>query len=83
MLVLTRKVGQEIVINGNILVKIIKSDGHLVKVGITAPRDVSVSRIENGVPVTQKGHNAVCATDYRTRNHLTGDVLETPLSDKT
>ena len=46
MLVLSRKVGEEIVINGNIRLKIVKVDGNKVRIGITAPSDVIVDRRE-------------------------------------
>ena len=46
MLVLTRQVGQEIVINGNIRVTITSVKGDKVRVGITAPPDVRIDREE-------------------------------------
>jgi len=46
MLVLTRKVGEEIIINGNIRVTITLIKGDKVRIGITAPPDVPVHRQE-------------------------------------
>lgn len=46
MLVLTRKLDQNIVIDGRIVVKFLKRDGNTVKIGITAPPDVTVHRQE-------------------------------------
>lgn len=46
MLVLTRKGGQEIVIDGNIRITILTVNGDRVRVGITAPPDVRVDRQE-------------------------------------
>ena len=46
MLVLTRKADQEIVISGNIRVRVLSVRGHRVRLGIDAPRDVSVARQE-------------------------------------
>lgn len=46
MLVLTRKVGEEFVIDGNILVKIIKISGKKVRIGIQAPEKIPVHRGE-------------------------------------
>ena len=46
MLVLTRKLGESIRINDNIVVKIVELDNHHVKLGIEAPREISVNREE-------------------------------------
>ncbi|MAT15036.1 MAG: carbon storage regulator [Planctomyces sp.] len=46
MLVLSRKCGEEIVIDGNIRVQVIQSSGGRVRLGITAPGDVSIKRSE-------------------------------------
>lgn len=46
MLILSRKIGESIVIDGRICVKIVRLDGDVVKVGIDAPSDVPVHRQE-------------------------------------
>jgi carbon storage regulator len=46
MLILSRKVGESVVIDGRIVVKIVRLDGDIVKVGIEAPSDVPVHRQE-------------------------------------
>jgi carbon storage regulator len=46
MLVLTRQVGEEIVINGNVRVSIVAVKGGKVRLGITAPPEVPVDRKE-------------------------------------
>lgn len=46
MLILTRKTGQTIIIDGDIRVTIKGTSGGNVKVGIDAPEDVSVMREE-------------------------------------
>ena len=46
MLILSRKSGESIVIDGRIHVKIVRVDGDVVKVGILAPADVPVHRLE-------------------------------------
>ena len=46
MLILSRKAGESLVINGTIKIKIIRVEGDVVKVGIDAPADVPVHRQE-------------------------------------
>jgi carbon storage regulator len=46
MLILSRKAAESIVIDGRIVVKIVRLDGEVVKLGIEAPADVPVHRQE-------------------------------------
>ena len=46
MLVLSRKAGESIVIDGRITVKIVRLEGDIVKLGIQAPMEVPVHRQE-------------------------------------
>lgn len=46
MLVLSRKIDESIVIGDNITIKIISIEKGIVKVGIDAPKDVSIVRKE-------------------------------------
>ena len=46
MLVLTRRIGEEIVIDGNIVVKVLDVKGKKVRLGLTAPSGVAVLRQE-------------------------------------
>lgn len=46
MLVLTRKIGELIVIGDDIKIKIVEIKGKQVRIGIEAPRDVAVNREE-------------------------------------
>jgi carbon storage regulator len=46
MLVLTRKLGESIRIGDDIIVKVVELDSRHVKLGIEAPRSVSVNREE-------------------------------------
>lgn len=46
MLVLTRKLEQGIVIDGQVVVRLLAIDGERVKLGIEAPRAISVFREE-------------------------------------
>jgi len=46
MLVLTRKIGEKVVINGCITVTIVAVDRSKVRIGIAAPPEVSIDREE-------------------------------------
>ena len=46
MLVLSRKIGEEIIIADTIRVKIVGIQGNRVKLGIVAPEDVAIHREE-------------------------------------
>ncbi len=46
MLILSRKTNESIVIDGRIVVKIVRVEGDVVKVGVEAPPDVPVHRQE-------------------------------------
>lgn len=46
MLVLTRKIGQKIIINDNIEVIILETRGDAAKIGIKAPKNVTIYREE-------------------------------------
>jgi carbon storage regulator len=46
MLVLSRKLGEKIVIGDNIVVTIVKIDRNQIRIGIDAPHDVPVYREE-------------------------------------
>ena len=46
MLILSRKPGETVVIDGRIRVKVIRVEGDVVKIGIEAPVDVSIHRQE-------------------------------------
>ena len=46
MLVLSRKVNEKIVIDGNIILTVVKIDRNQIRIGIEAPGDVPVYREE-------------------------------------
>lgn len=58
MLILTRKVDQGIVISGNIIIRVLGVERDRVKIGISAPGDVSVLRQElwNETDSADKGY---------------------------
>jgi carbon storage regulator len=46
MLVLTRRLGEEIIINGDIRIRVVAINKRQVRLGIAAPRSVRVARLE-------------------------------------
>lgn len=46
MLVLTRKKGQKLIINDNIEITILETRGESVKIGVNAPKEISIFREE-------------------------------------
>ena len=46
MLILSRKVNEEIIIDGGIVVMVVEIRGDKVRLGITAPREITVHRKE-------------------------------------
>ena len=50
MLVLSRKVGDQLVIDGNITVEVVKIQGNRISLGIVAPSNVKVLRGELNQP---------------------------------
>jgi carbon storage regulator len=46
MLVLSRRIGEQIVIDGNISVTVVEIKGSQVRLGVTAPKSVRVDRQE-------------------------------------
>lgn len=59
MLILSRKVNENIVIDGRIIVKIVRLDGENVKLGIEAPADVPVHRQEVYDEILKSNREAV------------------------
>ena len=46
MLILTRKIGESILIGDNITIKVVETGKNSVRIGIDAPRDITVLRQE-------------------------------------
>ena len=59
MLALTRKKGESIVINNNIEVTILEIRGDQIKLGISAPRDVSIYRKEVYLQIQEENKAAL------------------------
>ncbi|HUD49540.1 MAG TPA: carbon storage regulator CsrA [Candidatus Baltobacteraceae bacterium] len=65
MLILSRKPGESIVIDGRITVKIIRIDGDAVKVGIEAPSTVPVHRQEVYAEIQKNNQEAMTHTEAK------------------
>ncbi len=62
MLILSRKPGESIVIDGRIIVKIMRLEGDVIKVGIEAPLSVPVHRQEVYDEIQKNNQEAVTQT---------------------
>jgi carbon storage regulator len=65
MLVLTRKQGEQIIIGENIRITVLAVEGNRVRLGLTAPDDVSILRVELG----SWRHDAIRPTPSDGRAH--------------
>ena len=64
MLVLTRKLGESIIIGGNIKITIVAVDGGAVRLGIEAPATVAVYRQELYDAVKKENLQAISSASY-------------------
>ncbi len=72
MLILTRKTGQSIVIADDVVVTVIEASGDQVRLGVDAPRHISVHREEVYSQISRE-NEAARAPDAR-------DLIEGPTS---
>jgi len=70
MLVLTRKKGQSVIINDNIEITVLEVQGDQVRLGIDAPRDVSIHRKEVFLEIKEENKKAA-----NIGNVLLNDIL--------
>lgn len=63
MLVLSRREAQSIVIGGNIVVTVVSVRGDQVRLGIEAPRSVTVHRHEVAVAIEEANREALAPAD--------------------
>ena len=59
MLALTRKKGEALVINNNIEITVLEIRGDQIKLGITAPKDVTVYRKEVYLQIQKENQEAI------------------------
>ena len=90
MLVLSRKLNESIIIDGRITVKVVWVDGDVVKLGITAPREVPIHRQEvyeeiqkNNLEALTQGRAAVSALPKVTRPKGNADTGVWPRTKNT
>lgn len=62
MLVLSRKIGESIIIGDNIEIKVLKIEGGSVKIGVIAPPSVRVYRQEIYKNVAEQNKQAITET---------------------
>ncbi len=63
MLVLSRRIGESVVVGDNIAITILEVRGDIVRVGIEAPRDVKVHRAELLAELEKTNQEAASPTD--------------------
>ncbi|MFW5775511.1 MAG: carbon storage regulator CsrA [Chitinivibrionales bacterium] len=68
MLVLTRKLGESIRIQDDIIIKIVDLDGRHVKLGIEAPRTISINREEIYERIQKENKEASATQDQGLKN---------------
>ena len=68
MLVLTRKLGESIRIGDSIIVKIVDIDSRHVKIGIEAPKSISVNREEIYERIQKENQSASTLADQSLKN---------------
>lgn len=63
MLILTRRVGENVIVGDDIVISVIEVRGDAVRIGIQAPRSVSVHREEVYLELQQANLQAAAASD--------------------
>jgi carbon storage regulator len=68
MLVLTRKLGESIRVGDSIIIKVVDLDSRHVKLGIQAPREISVNREEIYERIQKENQEAAALKDQGLKN---------------
>lgn len=63
MLILTRKPGEAVVVDGGLRITLLSMDGRTARLGIEAPDDVRIMRAEIVDQVTQETRRAAAGTN--------------------
>ena len=82
MLVLSRKVGESIVIGDDVVVTILEIRGDLIRVGIDAPKSVKVHRSEVFEAIEAANKEAVAPT-LEAMSEFASAIKDLPLRPKT
>ena len=77
MLILSRKSGESIVIDGRIHVKVVRVEGDVVKIGIEAPSDIPVHR-EEVYQEIQRSNQQALTRQQASLPKLAGSPAKTP-----
>ncbi len=82
MLVLSRKISEKIVISTDIVVTVLNVDGDQVKLGIEAPREISIHRQEVFDDIMKSNRDALASSGQKddlflsvVRNRKDGDHI--------